>query len=25
VHYVHKKLDRAVEDTGFLTPAGDEG
>jgi hypothetical protein len=25
VHYVHKQLDRAVEDTGFLTPAGDEG
>ena len=25
VHYVHKQLDRAVEDTGFLTPTGDEG
>ena len=25
VHYVHKQLNRAVEDTGFLTPAGDEG
>jgi Carboxypeptidase regulatory-like domain/TonB dependent receptor-like, beta-barrel len=25
VHYVHKQLDRTVEDTGFLTPAGDEG
>ena len=25
VHYVHKQLDRAVEDTGFLTPKGDEG
>jgi len=25
VHYVHKQLDRAVEDTGFLTPDGNEG
>ncbi len=25
VHYVHKQLNRAVEDTGFLTPTGDEG
>jgi len=25
VHYVHKQLDRTVEDTGFLTPEGDEG
>ena len=25
MHYVHKQLDRAVEDTGFLTPDGDEG
>jgi hypothetical protein len=25
VHYVHKNLVRLIEDTGFLTPAGDEG
>ncbi len=25
VRYVHKQLDRAIEDTGFLTPDGSEG
>lgn len=25
VRYVHKQLDRAIDDTGYLTPAGDEG
>ncbi len=25
VHYVHKQLDRAIDDTGFLTPDGSEG
>ncbi len=25
VHYVHKQLNRGVADSGFLTPAGDEG
>src|SRR5262249_45645360 len=25
VRYVHKQLDRAIDDTGYLTAAGDEG
>ena len=25
VHYVHKQIDTAIEDTGFLTPTGNEG
>ncbi len=25
IRYVHKQLDRAIDDTGYLTPAGDEG